>query len=66
MIGAKWQPSVYLKLQSYPQQDEYRKVVLKAYSSKIKSYSIFSYPEAGLLKPQSSNDKNLSSYKLMS
>lgn len=64
MIGASWSP-VYLKLQSYPQQEEYRKVVLKAYASKMQSYSIFCREDAGLVR-SASNDKNLSGAKLMS
>jgi hypothetical protein len=39
-------------MQSYPQQEYYRKVVLKACQSNVKSYSVFSDGEAGILHAQ--------------
>jgi hypothetical protein len=52
MIASKWEPAVYLAMQSYPQQEYYHQVVLKACQSNVKSYSVFNDPSTGILSPQ--------------
>lgn len=65
IIPAIWD-GMYLQFQSFPQRDEYLRVVIKAIKKGVKTYSIFMSEEVGIVKGDKLNDKNVSSWKLMS
>ena len=60
IILGEWDPSFYLKLQSYPQNELYKKLITKALEAEVISYSIFYQKDAGLVEIEKSeeNDKN--------
>ena len=50
IIPAHWDSNIYLRLQSYPQQEEYLRIVKKGIENNVKSYSIFTCEDAGIFK----------------